>query len=97
MTKNFKIKKVSSLIKDLVNQDHLVDGIRNIKVTNSWKKIAGKNIVSYTKNMKFINGNLYVKLKSAPLKNELNYNKEKLINEINKELKEKLVKKIIFN
>ena len=47
--------------------------------------------------MKFINGNLYVKLKSAPLKNELNYNKEKLINEINKELKEKLVKKIIFN
>ena len=48
MTKNFKIKKVSSIIKDLINQDHLVDGIKNIKVTDSWKKIVGRIIVSYT-------------------------------------------------
>ena len=57
MTKSYKIKKVSSVIKDIINQDQLIDGINNIKVINSWKKIVGKNIISYTTNMKFINGN----------------------------------------
>jgi len=47
--------------------------------------------------MKFINGSLYIKLKSAPLRSELNFNKENLLNEINEDLKEKIVKKIIFN
>ena len=97
MTKSYKIKKVSSVINDIINQDQLIDGINNIKVINIWKKIVGKNIVSYTKNIKFINGSLYIKLKSAPLRNELSYNKENLINEINEELKEKIVIKIIFN
>jgi len=97
MTKSYKIKKVSSVIKDIINQDQLIDGINNIKVINSWKKIVGKNIISYTTNMKFINGNLYIKLKSAPLRNELNFNKENLLNEINQDLKEKIVKKITFN
>jgi len=97
MTKSYKIKKVSSVIKDIINQDQLIDGINNIKVINSWKKIVGKNIVSYTTNIKFTNGSLYVKLKSAPLRNELNFNKENLLNEINENLKEKIVKKIYFN
>ncbi len=46
MTKSYKIKKVSSVIKDIINQDQLIDGINNIKVINSWKKIVGKNIIS---------------------------------------------------
>ena len=42
MTKNYKIKKVSSVNKDIINQEQLIDGINNIKVINSWKKIGYK-------------------------------------------------------
>ena len=91
------VKKISSVISDIINQDQLVGGINNIKVINSWKKIAGKNILSYVTKINFINGNLYVKLKSAPLRNELNFNKERFLNQINEDLKNKIVKKIIFN
>ena len=97
MSKKSNVKKISSVIKDIINQDQLVGGINNIKVINSWKKIAGKNIISYVTKMNFVNGSLYVKLKSAPLKNELNFNKEKFLDEINQDLKNKIVKKIIFN
>ncbi len=97
MSKKSNVKKISSVISDIINQDQLVEGINNIKVINSWKKIAGKNILSYVTKINFINGNLYVKLKSAPLRNELNFNKERFLNQINEDLKNKIVKKIIFN
>ncbi len=97
MSKKSNVKKISSVISDIINQDQLVGGINNIKVINSWKKIAGKNILSYVTKINFINGNLYVKLKSAPLRNELNFNKERFLNQINEDLKNKIVKKIIFN
>ena len=97
MSKKSNVKKISSVISDILNQDQLVGGINNIKVINSWKKIAGKNILSYVTKINFINGNLYVKLKSAPLRNELNFNKERFLNQINEDLKNKIVKKIIFN
>ena len=83
MSKKSNVKKISSVISDIINQDQLVGGINNIKVINSWKKIAGKNILSYVTKINFINGNLYVKLKSAPLRNELNFNKERFLNQIN--------------
>ena len=97
MSKKSNVKKISSVISDIINQDQLVGGINNIKVINSWKKIAGKNILSYVTKINFINGNLYVKLKSAPLRNELNFNKERFLNQINEDLKNKIIKKIIFN
>tara|TARA_B100001540_G_C15643073_1_gene567507 strand:- start:406 stop:699 length:294 start_codon:yes stop_codon:yes gene_type:complete len=97
MSKKSNVKKISSVISDIINQDQLVGGINNIKVINSWKKIAGKNILSYVTKINFINGNLYVKLKSAPLRNELNFNKQRFLNQINEDLKNKIVKKIIFN
>ena len=92
MSKKSNVKKISSVISDIINQDQLVGGINNIKVINSWKKIAGKNILSYVTKINFINGNLYVKLKSAPLRNELNFNKERFLNQINEDLKNKIVK-----
>ena len=97
MSKKSNVKKISSVISDILNQDQLVGGINNIKVINSWKKIAGKNILSYVTKINFINGNLYIKIKSAPLRNELNFNKERFLNQINEDLKNKIVKKIIFN
>jgi len=64
MTKKNKVKKVSSIIKDIINQDQLINGINNVKVINSCKKIVGKNIINYIEKIKFINGDLYIKLKS---------------------------------
>ena len=97
MSENLKIKKISSIINDIISQEQLVDGINNVKVINSCKKIFGKNIINYIETIKFKNGDLYIKLKSAPLRNELNFKKEILLKNINTDLKEKIIEKIIFN
>lgn len=97
MTNKNKVKKISSIIKEIINQDQLIKGINSVKVISSCKKIFGKNIINYIETMKFKNGDLYIKLKSAPLRNELNFKKEILLKNINKDLREKIVKKIIFN
>ncbi len=97
MTNKNKVKKISSIIKEIINQDQLIKGINSVKVINSCKKIFGKNIINYIETMKFKNGDLYIKLKSAPLRNELNFKKEILLKNINADLKEKIVQKIIFN
>ena len=97
MNNKNKVKKVSSIVKEIINQDQLINGINNVKVINSCKKIFGKNIINYIETIKFKNGDLYIKLKSAPLRNELNFKKEILLKNINTDLKEKIVQKIIFN
>lgn len=61
-----------------------------------WEKIMGKAIASRT-NQLYVRGNtLYLKLDSAPLRNELFMAKTKLIDLLNKEIGEKIIEEVVF-
>ena len=57
----------------------------------------GKNIQKYTFKVVYKKGILYVKLKSSVLKEELTFEKIKVINLLNKELGKEYVKDIVIN
>lgn len=92
MSKRGDVKDISKIIQDVFSQKHIRVGIDNIKVIEAWEKIMGKNIQNYTYKVYYKRGILYVKSKSSVLKEELNFEKLKVIKMLNKELGKEYVK-----
>ena len=61
---------------------------------NKWKTIVGNKIASVTEIIKIENHTLYIKCKNPTWKNELQYQKEEILKNINKTTNK--VKKIIL-
>ena len=94
MTKIGELKNISKVIEEVFSQKQIRIGIDNIKVQDAWKKTMGKNIQKYTFKVVYRKGTLYVKLKSSVLKEELKYEKHKVIKLINNELGKEYIKDI---
>ena len=92
MNKRGEVKNISKVIQDVFSQKHFRIGIDNINVQNAWIKTMGENIQKYTFKVYYKKGVLYVKLKSSVLKEELTFEKEKVIRLINKELGKEYIK-----
>jgi len=85
-------KTIDQLLRAYGYQDQL-DEIELIKI---YKEQVGQLFANHTQDIAFKNGNLYVKLDSASLKQELNYVKEGLVLKINKKLGRRIVSKIVI-
>ena len=97
MTKRGELKNVSKVIEEVFSQKHFRIGIDNIKVQKAWIKTMGKNIQKYTYKVVYKKGILYVKLKSSVLKEELTFEKTKVIKLINQELGKEYVKDLVIS
>ena len=97
MAKRGEIKNISKVLADVISQKHFKVGIDNLRVQEAWVKTMGENIQKYTYSVKFKRGILYIKLKSSVLKEELIFEKNKVIKLINKELGKEYVKDLVLN
>jgi predicted nucleic acid-binding Zn ribbon protein len=64
-------------------------------IASIWEKIVGKAIANYTQKIEIINGTLIIHTNVAVLKTELLYQKSKIIQLLNEELKEEVIKDVI--
>ena len=97
MTKRGELKNISKVIEEVFSQKQIRIGIDNIKVQDAWKKTMGKNIQKYTFKVIYKKGILYVKLKSSVLREELTYEKLKIIKLINTELGKEYIKDLVIS
>tara|TARA_Y200000002_G_scaffold327548_1_gene290701 strand:- start:207 stop:500 length:294 start_codon:yes stop_codon:yes gene_type:complete len=97
MNKRGELKKISTIIDDVFSQKHFRIGIDNLKVQEAWIKTMGENIQKYTYRVVYKKGILFVKLKSSVLKEELTFEKTKVIKLINKELGKEYLKDLIIS
>ena len=97
MTKRGDLKNISKVIEEVFSQKQIRIGIDNIKVQDAWKKTMGKNIQKYTFKVIYKKGILHVKLKSSVLREELTYEKLKIIKLINTELGKEYIKDLVIS
>ena len=97
MNKRGELKKISTIIDDVFSQKHFRIGIDNLKVQEAWIKTMGENIQKYTYRVMYKKGILYVKLKSSVLKEELTFEKTKVIKLINEELGKEYLKDLVIS
>ena len=97
MTKRGELKNVSKVIEEVFSQKHFRIGIDNIKVQEAWIMTMGKNIEKYTYKVLYKKGILHVKLKSSVLKEELTFEKSKVIKMLNQELGKEYIKDLVIS
>ena len=83
-------------MKEFLKKSRLKNGIQALKIEDVWEQIMGKTIAKYTDKIQIINHTLFITSHVAPLKNELLFQKEKIIERVNDALGEKIVKDVVI-
>ena len=96
MAKKSNLIKLGDAISQLFKQEKLDVKISQFTVKNSWRDIAGDMIANHTSSIYFSDKTIFVTLNSAALKQELSFQKEALINQINQFCGYKLVEFIVI-
>ena len=64
---------VGNIIRKLMRNPKLADRLEELDALEVWKEIIGKQLQNYVTEAKMKKGRLLIKVKSAPLRNELSY------------------------
>ena len=83
-------------IQAFLKQSRLKADVQALQIEDVWEKIMGKTIAKYTDKIQIINGTLFISSTVAPLKNELLYQKDKIIELVNEALGEKVIKEVVI-
>lgn len=87
---------VGDAIKDMFKAFHLDEKVNEVRIKEVWTKVMGNSIANYTSDIKLKKGILSIALNSAPLKQDLTYNRNKIIERINEEMGERIVTEVII-
>lgn len=83
-------------IKQFLQKSRLKTGIQAVRIEEVWEEVMGKTIAKYTDKIQIINSTLFITTSVAPLKNELLYQKEQIIERVNDALGEKTIKEVVI-
>jgi len=87
---------IGDALKEFIKKSKLKNGVQALQVKDAWEKIMGKTIANYTDKIEIINSTLFIYTNVAPLKNELIYQKAKIIERVNEALGEKVIKEVVI-
>lgn len=96
MRKNNNLIKLGDAIDKLFKQEKLDVKMSRFAVKNAWNEIAGDMVAKHTTQLYFDDKkNIFVQLDSSVLKNEISYQRQLLIEKINKFCGYELVSNLI--
>ena len=86
---------IQEAMQQFLKHSRLKTGMQAIQIEEVWEQIMGKTVAKYTDKLQIIGTTLFVTSNVAPLKNELLYQKEKIIERVNEALGEKVIKDVV--
>ena len=87
---------LAEAMKQFLNQSRLKGSVLALQIDEVWEKIMGKTIARYTDKIEIHGTTLYITTSVAPLKQELLYQKEKIMQRVNEALGEVVVKEVVI-
>ena len=87
---------MAEALQQFLKKSKLKTGIQAMQIEDVWEKIMGKTVAKYTDKLQIVGSTLFVNTVVAPLRNELLYQKEKIIEMVNLELGEKIIKEVVI-
>jgi hypothetical protein len=87
---------IGDAIKNFLNKSHLKNGIRALQIEELWEQIMGKTIAKYTDSIKIVNQTLFIQTHVGPLKQELLYQKKKIIERVNEAMGEQVIREVVI-
>lgn len=86
---------IGEALRNFLNKSRLKSGLRAVQIESIWEEVMGKTIARYTDKIQIINNTLYIYTADASLKQELTYQKTKIIERINEALHEQVITEVI--
>ncbi len=83
-------------IQQFLQKSRLKNGIQAVRIEEVWEQLMGKTIAKYTDKIQIINHTLFITTSVAPLKNELLYQKENIIQKVNEAMGEKTISEVVI-
>ena len=87
---------ISEALHKFLQRSHLKNGVRAIQIEEIWDKLMGKTIAQYTDKIQIVNQKLFITTSVGPLKNELMYQKNQIIERVNEAFGEKIISEVII-
>jgi hypothetical protein len=87
---------MADAIKQFLSKSRLKGNVLALQITEIWEKIMGKTIARYTDQIEIHGHSLYIHTTVAPLKQELLYKKDLIMERVNEALGEKLIREVII-
>jgi hypothetical protein len=86
---------IGEAIEQFLEQSRIKGGIQSLQIEEVWEQIMGKTIARYTDKIQIINDTLIITTQVAPLKPELIFQKEKIIQRINEAMGSKVITRLV--
>lgn len=88
--------QLGEALKQFLDKSKLKNGVRAAQIEGIWAEVMGKTIAKHTDKIEIINQTLFITTAVGPLKQELVYQKEKIIERINEVMGETVIKQIVI-
>ena len=94
--RNADISPLKDCIHDLIETYRLRGKLSQTHVITSWERLMGQPIAKRTTDIFFKDKKLFIKLSSAPLKQELQLSKLKIIKMLNEDVGSDIIEDVVF-
>jgi len=83
-------------LKGFIRKSNLRNGIRALQIEEVWEQLMGKTISKYTDKIEIINQTLFIQTSVGPLKNELIFQKQQIIERVNESFGERVISNVVI-
>lgn len=94
--RNHSEASIKDIIEGFITDRKLTPKLLESKVITGWKEIVGDMIFNHTEKMYVKEGILYVYINAAPLKQELNFQKTKIVDLVNAHLGQNYIEQVVI-
>jgi hypothetical protein len=88
--------KLGDALKQFVQNSKLKNGIRAAQIEEVWLELMGNTIAKYTDKIYIFDQKLFIETSVGPLKNELGFQKQQIIDRVNEKMGEKIITDVII-
>ena len=87
---------IQDAIQQFLKGSKIRGSIQAMQIEDVWEQLMGKTIARYTDKIQIFGNKLIITTHVAPLKQELIYQKEKIMQRVNEALNENIVKEVVI-
>lgn len=88
--------QIGEALKLFLDKSKLKSGIRAVQIESVWQELMGKTIARYTDKIEIINNTLFIHTSAGPLKQELHYQKDKIIERVNEAMGDRVITNVVI-
>jgi predicted nucleic acid-binding Zn ribbon protein len=83
-------------MRKFLDNSRLKGAVQALQIEEVWEKIMGKTIARYTDKIQIHGQTLFINTAVAPLRQELQFQKDNIIERVNEALGEKVIKEVVI-